>query len=395
MTSVDRRVRLFHVVENLDRGAVENWLVQMFLASRERYPHYHWTFFCTLGKPGRLDEVVRKHGGEIIHSPHDLNQHKSFFRFLRQTLLEKKPDVLHCHHDIMSAIALWDSVALPIQRRIVHIHNADLALPTSNRLKILALHEPMRRSCLHLADMVVGISKHTLNCFLADRKPKQERDRVLYYGVDTSRFEGAPPDARAFRRELGLDENAKILLFVGRMDWFKNPLFVVEVLECLAHTHPDVVAVFVGVGPLESEITAFATEKSLHDRVRVLGWRNDSDNLMRLCDVFVFPRIEERRDGVGPEGLGLVVVEAQAAGLPVLVSRGVPEDALVVPELCEVVPLVAGPQAWAQAAGKLLDTAPSIRAQGLAGVQNSPFALATGVSNLMALYDGVRPYGTD
>ena len=60
-------LKIIHIVENLDKGAVENWLVKTFIESRKMYPNWQWTFYCILGKEGRLDEKVKAAGGEIIY----------------------------------------------------------------------------------------------------------------------------------------------------------------------------------------------------------------------------------------------------------------------------------------------------------------------------------------
>ena len=100
-------------------------------------------------------------------------------------------------------------------------------------------------------------------------------------------------------------------------------------------------------GRLNRSCTSARGALGLEDRVRMLGWRDDTVALMRVADLFVFPRAEEVSDDLGKEGLGLVVVEAQAAGLSALLSRGIPDDAIVIPELCETLSVSEGSKAWA------------------------------------------------
>jgi glycosyltransferase involved in cell wall biosynthesis len=107
---------------------------------------------------------------------------------------------------------------------------------------------------------------------------------------------------------------------------------------------------------------------------------------MRCSDVFVFPRIERETASVGKEGLGLVVVEAQAAGLMSLLSRAIPDDAIVLPELCETEPLDAGSAAWGAAVRRILAKPKPNQAAALAAVERSPFSLEAGFRNLVALH---------
>ena len=378
-------IRILHVVENLGHQAVENWLLRMLAASRDDYTQFHWSFFCVLGEQGSGDERAIRQGAEVVHSPYSLKQKFRFLRFFRNVVKERRIDVLHCHHDVMSAVYLLASIGLPVRRKIVHLHNPDLALPTPNRIKLALLREPMRRLSLQLADRVVGISHHTLRAFTHQDTRKPERDRLVYYGIDTSAFRSGTRDRAVLCSRLCLPLSSKLILFAGRMVSYKNPLFVLEVLENLIKGDPSYIALFVGSGPLTSQLSEIITKRSLEKNTRVLGWRDDLPMLMQNCDIFINPR-EEGDKQVGKEGLGMVNVEAQAAGLPILMSLGVPEDAIVVPRLIERLPLRAGPLLWAEKISKMLRKRYPSPNECREAVESSPFSLRCGVSSLMTLY---------
>jgi glycosyltransferase involved in cell wall biosynthesis len=381
-----RSPRVVHIVESLDVGAVESWLLRMLKAGQSSGEVLDWTFYSVLSRPGRFDEAARALGAKVINSPVELYDKVRFVRHLRRALQKGRYDVLHCHHDLVSAVYLVAALGLKIRRRIVHVHNADLHVPTGSTRKAALLREPMRSICLQLADRIVGISDYTLSNFLRGQAPSFPRDVVLYYGIDTVPFRLASPDAKAVRRSLDLPELARVLLFVGRMVSYKNPLFVLELLDEIAEDEPDTYAVFVGAGPLEQQLRARASALGLEERVRVLGWRDDTAALMRTADLFVFPRAEEVADDLGKEGLGLVVVEAQAAGLSALLSRGIPEDAIVIPELCETLSLSQGSKAWASSARSILARPRPDAAAALTAIEKSRFSLDAGFRHLVALH---------
>ncbi len=267
----------------------------------------------------------------------------------------------------------------------MHVHNADLHVPTGSPRKSARLREPMRRLCLLLADRIVGISNYTLDNFLSNRPRKPRRDVVLYYGIDTAPYQGDFLEREAVRASLGLPENAFILLFAGRMVDYKNPLFVLDVLDEIAEDEPNVYAVFAGAGPLEEKVRERAQRLGIDERVRVLGWRDDTVALMRSADLFVFPRVEEVTADLGREGLGLVVLEAQAAGLPSLLSRGIPDDAIVNSSLCSVMPLSEGPKGWGARVRSIVSEPRPDRSGALASIESSDFSLEAGFRNLVAL----------
>jgi glycosyltransferase EpsF len=379
------RIRLLHIVENLNDQAVESWLLRILSRARDSYPEVDWTFYCTLGIPGRGDERAIDLGAEVIQSPVALGETVSFVRELRRTIVRGRFDVMHAHHDIVSAVYLLASVATAVRQRIVHIHNTSMTLPTPAPLKRALVREPMRQICLHFADKRVGISRDALSSMLRERKPRPGRDVVVYYGIDTTRFDTAPNAVAALRRELA-DESSKVILFAGRMTDYKNPRFAVGVLRALSERGRDVVLAFAGVGPEEQAVKELAHVDGLSSRVRLLGWRDDLPQLMLASDMLIWPGREEPR-----EGLGLGIVEAQAAGLPILMSRSVPEDAIEIEDLVTVMPLTEGPERWADAAERILSRARPDRYRCLAQIEDSRFSLEAGTRNIMELYDGVRP----
>ena len=158
-----------HVVENLDRGAVENWLLRMLDHARKHGIESTGPFIASSREHGAMDDRARTLGARVIHSPVPIVKKLQFIRALRNELRRGRYDVVHCHHDLISAVYLMAAAGLPVHRRIAHVHNADESVLTPSPWKQCLYREPMRMVCLTLADRVVGISNHTLDTFLAGR----------------------------------------------------------------------------------------------------------------------------------------------------------------------------------------------------------------------------------
>lgn len=370
---------MLHVVEHLDRGAVENWLVRMLRHARALGRAVDWTFYCALGRVGAIEAEARALGAKVVHSPVPLGEKVAFARALRAELA-RGYQVLHAHHDLVSALYLLAAVGLPLERRIVHVHNADEDVPSSSRWKQRLYREPLRRVCLALADRVVGISGHTLDTFLAGRPRRPGRDRVLYYGVDPAPF-AEPPERGSVRRALAVPEDAPVFLFAGRMVPEKNPLFAVDVLAELRRLEPRVVGVFAGAGGLEGAVRERCEAAGLAPSVRLLGWRSDAAAIMSASDLFILPHVEH-----AVEGFGLAIVEAQLAGLRLLLSLGVADDPLLPGAAFIRLPLGAGPRAWAEAARDLLRAPALSRDAARAGLAGSPLDLGRALDALLDLY---------
>jgi glycosyltransferase involved in cell wall biosynthesis len=376
-------LKVIHIVEKLDRGAVEKWLVRMLRAGVTRGWALDWTFYCVLGEKGALDDEAASAGARVVYSSVPLTRKVAFMSALRRTLREHPYEVMHCHHDLVSAIYLASSAGLSIRKRIVHVHNADEALPTPNIVKAALSRPILRMVCLSMADTVVGISNHTLEKFLAGRRKRPKRDVVHYYGIDSALSIEASRIANraAFRASMNLPENALILLFAGRMTPEKNPVMAVDILAALRRLEPRAHGIFVGTGSLQGAVQRRAKELDVATAIHLLGWRDDLSTIMAVSDWFVLPRPEDPM-----EGFGLVVVEAQLAGLRLLLSQGVPNDAILPTASFRKLSLSAGAGIWAQAAVALMnERTPSCDAA-IADLRASPMDMDFALAELRELY---------
>jgi len=349
--------------------------------ARKKQIEIEWTFYCIVEQPGAIDEKARALGAHVIHSPAPLGNKGNFIRALRAELRRASYDVLHCHHDILSAVYLLAASGIPIRRRIVHVHNADESVPSGSRLKQRLYREPMRQVCLRMSDRIVGISNHTLDAFLAGDARRPERDLVYYYGVDPTPFENVSADRVGFRRQWDLPDDALILLFGGRLVPEKNPVFTVDVLAKLRCIQPHAVAIFVGSGSQERDVLRRARALGVEDSVRLLGWRNDLPEIMSCSDWFILPHPEDP-----VEGFGLAVVEAQLAGLRMLLSRGILDDPLLPTASFRRLPLADGPTVWAKAGVELLQQLTPSRAAAIAALRESPMDMDWALDGLLKLH---------
>lgn len=372
-------MKVIHIVENLDKGAVENWLVRMLRYAHDRGMDKDWTFYCALGEKGRLDNEVRRMGGKIIFSPVPLARNIAFVRALRAELKSGGYDVLHAHHDLVSAVYLVAAIGIPLKKRLVHVHNSDEWIPTSSTPKRAIMRPLLRWLGIKLSNGVIGISEHTLDTFLSGRPRRPGQDRVHYYGIDPDPFLCAKADRSAFRSELGLAENTLVVIFAGRLVPEKNPGFALEVLGEICSSEPNAAGVIVGNGSEEEELKERARE--MDQDIRFMGWRSDIPDIMACCDCFLLPRPEHPK-----EGFGIAVVEAQLAGLRLLLSKGVPDDPLLPHSSVKRLSLAESAAAWAEVALELLDETPPSREQAAADLAESQMDMDRALQGLEQLH---------
>lgn len=374
--------KVLHVVETLHRAAIENWLLRMLRHARDTGTDIDWTFYCIAGEPGTLEAAAADLGAGVKHSPVPIGRKRAFVRALRTELVRGHYDVLHCHHDLVSALYLVSALGVPLSKRIVHVHNADEAVLTPHPLKKAVLRPAARYVCRAVADHIVGISHHTLDTFLGGRARREGVDVVHYYGADPEPFARPALDRHAFRRELGLPQEARILLFAGRMVPEKNPVFAVDVLAALHQRDPMAYGVFVGSGSLDAAALDRARSLGVAHAYKPLEWRLDIPDVMACCDWFILTR----PDPPPMEGFGLAVLEAQLAGLRMLLSAAIADDPLLPSAVYERLPIAAGAPKWADAALRLIRRDAPSREQARADLRHSPMDLDHALASLMALH---------
>ena len=374
-------VKVLHIVESFDGQAIEKWLSLLVSESAKSGRNVDWTFYCVEKNAGRFSEQVTKFGCAVICSPYPISMPVKFMKALRATISTGGYDIIHSHHDIMSAIYFLASVGLPIQKRIMHIHNTSLSLPTQSRIKQFVAGLAFRFACHQMASHIVGVSESALSSFL-NGKRKNEKSSVIHCAVNIDHLCFDINKRHMLRADLGIPASALILLFVGRMCEYKNPAFVVELLEMLRQEGLDVYAVFVGEGVLTEQIVELARKKGMGERTKCVGWRNDVREIMAASDVLIFPSFERPM-----EGLGLSVVEAQSVGLPVAMSLSVPLEAIIIPELVERLSLNAGTKAWSDKIINLIHKrGPGPHNEYEKTIRQSSFSPEQSLSTLSTLY---------
>jgi glycosyltransferase involved in cell wall biosynthesis len=204
----------------------------------------------------------------------------------------------------------------------------------------------------------------------------------IHSGVDVKQFKQSNGNMVEKRRSLGLDQNGKIVGFVGWLLPIKGPGYLLKAMDYVWQEYPDTALVFVGKGDLDMDLRAQALKVSANGRVKFLGWREDIDEIMPVFDMLVLPSLNE--------GMGRVLVEAMAAGKPVVASRtgGIP-DLVWHGETGYLVP-PADEKALADGIKKLLDDAGRAWEMGQQGKKRcQQFSLEAMIEKLDALYAGL------
>ncbi|GHU78233.1 hypothetical protein AGMMS49992_28370 [Clostridia bacterium] len=196
-------------------------------------------------------------------------------------------------------------------------------------------------------------------------------------GVDAEKFRFSPSVRETKRIELGISQDELVFGHVGRFDGNKNQVFLIRIFAEILKQNAKARLILIGSGygantEMLNEAQRYARETLPHDRYAFLGMRADVSKLLQAMDVFVFPSLLE--------GLPVACIEAQAAGLPCLISDTVARETGIT-DLAQFIPLQGSPKAWAEtalAAANLTrrDMAETIKAVGYDAAQNASWLQA-------------------
>ena len=172
------------------------------------------------------------------------------------------------------------------------------------------IYYPVEKFCSRFTDKLITINKEDYEVAKSKFKAK-EVHYVPGVGIDLSRFENVEVDRAAKRREIGVPEDAFLLLSVGELNDNKNHQIIIKALAKL--NNPKAHYAIAGVGDKRDYLLELANNLGVAEQVHLLGYRNDIPELNHSADVFCFPSLRE--------GLGLAAIEAMACGLPIVTSN--------------------------------------------------------------------------
>ena len=292
--------RILHVVGTLGYAGVEAVVMNYYRhINREQI---QFDFITYSSKPDRFDEEIEQLGGRIFRLPSRANPLK-YMKALYRVIRDNNYRNVHIHHS--SASIVMDGIVcrlcgVPVV--IGHSHNTSCDVMWQHYL---------------LKPFVNGLIKNRLACSVEAGKWVfgKSKVKVLYNGIDAKRFRFNEEKRITIRKELGLTDEL-LVGFVGRLNRQKNPYRLLEIFADVRKKQDNARLLIVGDGGERERMLQTCRELNILPYVHFMGQVTNVHELMMAMDVFLFPSVFE--------GLGVVVIEAQAADLPCVVSENVP-----------------------------------------------------------------------
>ena len=287
-------------------------------------------------------ERIEKRGGKILLVPwvrrHPFGYIKSLWRIFGD---EKKMGTRVLYHQLFTMSNLIPDVIAIIRgyKVILHAHNNGLQ---KGGILYLMAHN-VGRVLSRIIGFTLFTNSQLSSVFMFGKGAKSE---LIYNAIDVKKFSFKKEIRESIRKDFG-SESKTVVGFVGRLVEQKNPLFMLDVFVDILKLRPNSELWIIGEGKLKVPMEAEINDKGFGSSVKWLGRREDVNELMQGMDILLQPSIFE--------GLGIVLIEAQAAGLAVVSSKTVVPEEVVISDRIKLLPLDEKPTFWATESIRLLD----------------------------------------
>lgn len=354
--AADAKTRVCVFCESWESGGIESFLCNVF--GNMDLSGFEIDIVTAQLKDSVFSDKIRALGIDIVELSGSQRALAANYRAFGRLLKERRYDVVHLN--IFHALSfVYGAIAkrCGVPKRIAHSHNTDLRRSAGRWAKI-AVHKTCSRLLCGVFTELWCCSAAAAEFMFPKSAVKKHGFKFVPNGIDVYRFAFDENRRAEYRNALKVGDGV-LIVSVGRFCEQKNQTFLLDVAERLSDRGVDFALLLIGSGDAEAELKEKARRIGAADRVIFYGTTTDIPGILSAADVMAFPSLFE--------GLGIVAVEAQAAGLPTVCSENVPKEAFVT-EHISAVSLSAGADKWADA---LLDSARLGRAESAASVVES------------------------
>jgi glycosyltransferase involved in cell wall biosynthesis len=368
-------IRILHVIAGLNPGGIETRLMHVVRGmDRRRFQHS----FC----------LYRLSGGPLLADLKELSipVHKRpvghglfgcwrFSREFSKLLRGNSYQVIHCHGTLLPGFFAFLARRAGVPVRVAHAHSAASASPS-------VASWPYRRLLRHWiwrhATAGLACSSAAGDAVFGPGWGGDARFSVLHCAVDAEPFT-REVDGLRLRSEWNLPAGALVIGHVGNFSPVKNYGFLIELACAAIRSDPRFFCLLVGDGVERAAVAEKVRALGIENRVRFAGLRRDVPLLMRaVMDVLVFPSFAE--------GLPMTLIEAQAAGLPCVVSDAVSRETEVAPGRLNFLPLSAGVSGWLRRVVEVTNEPRLDSAEAMRQLSGTDFVIGQSIHQLADLY---------
>ena len=261
-------------------------------------------------------EEIESLGGKVIICPPYQKLNK-YIKFLKRLFKENNYKIVHSNINTLSVFPLYAAKKAGVPIRIAHSHS------TSNKVewKKNIVKSILKPFSTKYANCFFACTEHAARYQFGNKMYDSGEVTIINNAIDLDKFKYNEKIRKEIRKELQIKDNVVVIGHIGRFIPQKNHTFLIDVFNEYHKKEPNSVLLLIGQGPLVNDIKNKVESLKLNDSVKFLGQKNNINDMYQAMDAFILPSIYE--------GLGMVLIEAQANGLPCYASTEVPMVAKV------------------------------------------------------------------
>ena len=331
-------VRVLHVLHSMNCGGAEALIMNIYRSMDRSKIQFDFLVNC-------FDEMfyekeIEEMGGRIYRMKFLTQVSPPVYEHNLYRFFKRHPEIkiVHSHLETTTGIILKQANRAGVPVRIAHSHNSRY----TRTGPAAAIENAYKSYC---RKKIVPNATKLLSCsdLASEWLYGKDKDSAILIknGIQAGRYAYDESVRSRVRKELGIDDNITVLGHVGRFNEQKNHSFLIDIFESYNKLNNESVLLLAGEGALMEQIKEKVYKKGLERNVRFLGLRSDISEIMQAFDVFLLPSLFE--------GLPLVIVEAQAAGLPCFAADTISPLSDLGCGLVRFLPL-SDPEIWAKAA---------------------------------------------
>lgn len=327
-------IRILCVFGLLDRGGAETMCMNLYRHIDKNIVQFdfvkHSSKLCV------FEEEISRFGGRIFEAPKFNGSNIIEYRSWWKKHLIEHPEHMIIHAHMFTTAPFYFDVAHKLGRiTVCHSHSTSYNEGTIKKL----VWELMKKRLVKMSDYRFACSRAAGEYMFAGN------DYILLNNaidLDTFSYNQVIRDAK--REELGINANEKVVIIVANFVSPKNPIGAIDLFQKMRQLDPTLTLIWAGYGPLQNATESHINSLGLENNVKLLGTRSDVADLLQAADLFMMPSFFE--------GLPVAAIEAQASGLPCLLSEGISQEAAIT-DICKFAPIDNSEQ-WCEMTSRLL-----------------------------------------
>lgn len=324
-------VRVLHIEITNQIGGIERFLYSLYQSINHKLVQFD---FITTTKEPAFAENLKGMGARIFTVTSYTQNPFQYYSDLKRIMQQENYEIVHIHkNSVANILPMIIGDRLKIKTLIVHSHNT----ASTRGFFFDLLHYINRNKLAHRATTLLACSEQAAVWLYGNTIVKSKKATIIHNGIDAEQFRFNETIRQSYRDHLNI--NGKFVVgHIGRFTNQKNHDFLLDIFKEVYSRNPQAVLLLIGSGELKQAVQDKVNRLGLNDAVRLLGVRHDVSQLMQMMDVFLFPSRYE--------GLGIVLIEAQAAGLKCVASDTIPSEAKITDHL-KLINLNEPKEAWA------------------------------------------------